>query len=109
MPRRRPIEVTVSELLRDCERWTTNITWPAPIDKRINDLCDAAKDAGEADTLSRGEMVAALVLAAPLDGDRLVELLRTLRKATVRESLVRQPEKDEAKVIVLQQRRPGRR
>ena len=54
-------------------------------------------------------VLAAFVLATPADGERLVELLRLYRRATVRETLVRKPADNDANVIMLSQRHPGRR
>jgi hypothetical protein len=71
---------------------------------------DLAIDAGEQDSLSRSEVLAALVLAARADGEDLVGLLRTYRKATVGQSVVRgADEPKDGNVITLEERRPGRR
>ncbi|MEI9937260.1 MAG: hypothetical protein WDO69_08535 [Pseudomonadota bacterium] len=60
--------------------------------------------------MTRSELIAAVLLAAPAEGDALVELLRTYRKAKVLATVV--PPRiagDGADVIVLKDRKPGRR
>jgi hypothetical protein len=110
MPRKHPREISHAEVIRKCERWATNVMWPAPIDQRLSGLVDLAIDEGEQDTLSRSEMLAALVLSAPGDGEGLVALLRNYRKATVGHSVIRRAHEPEGgTVISLGERRPGRR
>jgi hypothetical protein len=110
MPRKHPREIAHGEVIRQCERWPTNIMWPAPIDQRLSGLVDVAIRDGEQDSLSRSELLAALVLAAPIKGEELAKLLRAYRKATVGQSVVRSgDEPTNAKVIKLAERRPGRR
>lgn len=106
MPRKHPREISHTEVVRQCEKWPTSIVWPAPIDVRLSGLVDLAVDAGEQDTLSRSELLAALVLAAPADGQQLADLLRAYRKARVARSVIHRSEAD---VITLEGRRPGRR
>lgn len=110
MTRRRPREIPHAEVIRQCEKWPTSIMWPAPIDVRLSGLVDLAVEAGEQDTLSRSELLAALVLAAPADGEKLASLLRAYRKAKVGQSVVRRHDASlDATVITLEERRPGRR
>ena len=93
--------------IRHAEKWQTNVSWPAPIDERLSDLVDLAVEAGESDTLSRSEILAALVFAAEPSGLLLREQLSSFRTADVREALIRPP--DGPNVIELRVRRPGRR
>jgi hypothetical protein len=109
MPRKHPRPVPLDDVVRTVERWNSSLSWPAPIDERLNALLKLAVDAGESDALTRSELLAAFVLATPADGERLVELLRLYRRATVRETLVRKPADNDANVIMLSQRHPGRR
>ena len=110
MPRKHPREIPHAEVIRKCERWATNVMWPAPIDQRLSGLVDLAIDEGEQDTLSRSELLAALVLAAPSDGESLVALLRKYRKALVGQSVIRHAREPKGgTVISLGERRPGRR
>lgn len=108
MPRRHPREARPEEKLRQCERWTTNVSWPAPIDQRLTRLVQVAVDAGEAESLSRSELLAALVLHAPKSGAKLRGILDRFRRAPAKEALVRDDDlRDD--VIILEERRPGRR
>jgi hypothetical protein len=100
------------KIVRDCERWTSSIAWPAPIDLRLKELVDRAIDAGEAHTLSRSELLAALVAVAPTDGEKLREALVWYRKATVADVATgaSRPSDDRTtNIIVLETRQPGRR
>jgi hypothetical protein len=111
MPRKHPGKIAGSDILRHCERWPTNVVWPAPIDMRLSALVQLAIDAGEQDSLSRSELIAALVLAAPADGARLHETLlayRTAKAADARIGGKRTVTRD-PNVIVLEERKPGRR
>lgn len=109
MPRRHRREISLTEVVRQCERWPTNVVWPAPIDERLNGLLDLAVEAGEADSLTRSELIAALVLAAPADGDKLAALLRGYRKAKVCDAVIKAPGQSEGRIITLRDRKPGRR
>jgi hypothetical protein len=110
MPRKHPREIPHAEIVRHCEKWPTNIMWPAPIDMRLSSLVDLAVEAGEPDALSRSELLAALVLAAPADGEKLESLLRAYRKAKVGQAAIRKnDESPGTNVITLEGRRPGRR
>jgi len=108
MPRKHPRDIHHSEVIRECEKWPTNIIWPAPIDVRLNALVDRAIQAGEPDTLSRSELLAALVLAAPSEGEELTTILRTYRKAKVAQCMTAGSTSN-GNVITLEARRPGRR
>ena len=110
MPRKHPREIRHDEVVRECEKLPTSVMWPAPIDKRLSALVDLAIDAGEPDTLSRSELLAAVVLAAPADGETLSALLRTYRKARAGHAVVGSDARGgRSNVIKLEARRPGRR
>jgi len=110
MPRKRPRQIRHNEVVRECEKWPTSVMWPAPIDKRLSALVDLAIEAGEPDTLSRSELLAALVLAAPTQGETLSTLLRTYRKAKAGQAVVSSDvHAGRNNVITLEARRPGRR
>ncbi|MFO0617215.1 MAG: hypothetical protein U0414_31755 [Polyangiaceae bacterium] len=110
MPRRKPRRIDASERLRDSERWPTSIIWPAAIDERLGALVDLAiEDGGEAERMSRAELLAALVLAAPAEGEALSDLLRRFRRAKVADAVVKRPGDPSTKVIMLRDRRPGPR
>ena len=60
---------------------------PAPLHDRIEWLCDLAYEAGEPRRPSKMEMVAAVVLASPTDGESAREILKKLGEATVADAL----------------------
>jgi hypothetical protein len=103
-PRR---EISLNDDIRYTEKWTTSISWAAPIDNRLRALVELAIQAGEPDNLSRSEVLAALVLAAAPSGLDLREKLSTLRTEKVRATLVVPPRGGD-KVVTLESRRPGR-
>ena len=107
MSRKRPREIDVTERLRDTEKWSSSLSWPAPIDMRLSGLVDLAIDAGEA--LSRAELLAALVLSAPADGEQLGKLVRSYRTSLVGAARIARGGEPEKNVIVLAERKPGRR
>lgn len=106
----RPKEFRLDLPLRDVESWTTSMAWAAPIHRRLDGLVECAIDAGEAKTLSRAELVAAMIGSFPEDGKKLRAALEHLRLAKVRDVVL---ERDQlspgATVIALDSRRPGRK
>jgi hypothetical protein len=111
MPRKYPGRIAGSDPLRRCERWPTNVVWPAPIDMRLSALVRLAVEAGEQDSLTRSELIAALVFVAPADGAQLHEILLKYRRAKAADARVggKQAAAREGNVIVLEDRKPGRR
>ncbi len=107
LSRKRPREIDAAEPLRDSEKWASSVVWPAPIDMRLSALVDIARDAGE--SLSRAELLAALILSATADGVELGKLVRAYRTAPVRAALIERAGEPAANVIVLSERKPGRR
>jgi len=107
MSKKRPREIDASEPLRDSEKWGSSIQWPAAIDMRLDGLVNLARDAG--DSLSRAELLGALVFHAPTDGEDLSRLLRAYRTASVGAALIQGSGEPDPKVIVLAERKPGRR
>lgn len=96
--------------LRDADTWGTSMNWPAPIHRRLDDLVRNAVDAGEATSLSRAELVAALICSASEEGSDLRRILERFRLAKVRDTVVGGDRLEVGrKVITLESRRPGRR
>jgi hypothetical protein len=58
-------------------RRSTLIQWPERVDNRLDLLLYLANQAGE--NTSRAQLLAALVATVPLDGGRLISLLRKYR------------------------------
>ncbi len=103
-------EIPASVLVRETERWSTSVLWPAPVDERQRGLVELAIDDGaEHENLTRAELLSALVFSAPSSGEELSQLLRRYRKARVGETVVQRQGATSTKVVVLSQRRPGPR
>lgn len=106
MVRRTKREIPLDSRLRDTERWPTSVSWPAPVDQRLDALREIAIEEGESTALSRSELLAALVTDAPAEGTALRRILERYRLAEVRDVVLGGSESD---VVVLSERRPGRR
>jgi hypothetical protein len=102
MMARRRRQIAPDEKLRECEVWQTNIRWPVPVDARLNALIELAEDEGE--SLTRSDLVAAPVCAAPASGAELAKLVKSYRTKRARDITI-----GEAKVVDLPLRKPGRR
>jgi hypothetical protein len=81
------------------------VAWPFPLDRRLDQLVELANQAGA--NTRRHELAAALVAAAPPDGDELLALVIAWRKLLVREVVLDIP--DAAQVVDIPRYRPGRR
>lgn len=81
-------------------------TIPRPISHRADLLIEEARRAGE--RIHRNELVAALILRAPEDGDVLGAMVRDYRKASAREA-VTVGKRRVANVLELPRQRPGPR
>lgn len=106
----RPKDFPLDQPLRETETWSTSMLWPAPVHRRLDGLVKCAVDAGEGSSLSRAELVAALICGASEDGKQLRNTLERFRLAKVRDVVL---ERDglgaDATVITLESRRPGRK
>lgn len=81
------------------------INWPMPVDRRLEQLVELANENGA--NTRRNELCAALVAAAPVDADELLEMILTLRRASVRDVVL--DVRAEADVVHLPKHGPGRR
>lgn len=81
------------------------ISWPFPVDRRLDQLVDLANQAGA--NTRRHELAAALVAAAAADGEALLRLVIEWRKARVRGVVLDVPEA--AQVVDIPRYSPGRR
>jgi hypothetical protein len=88
-----------------CEAKGASITWPIPLDNLVDDHVTNAVEVGPKKT--RRELVAAVLLAVPRDGERLAELITTYRKAKVAD--VAPNEAQGENVIAFRVRGPGPR
>ncbi len=101
----REVSFRGSDRLDRCEAKGAAITWPIPLDNRLDGLVALADEAGQKTT--RKELAAAIILQAPRDGDALAELVTKYRKARV--SDVCPPNTSQKNIIPFQVRRPGPR
>jgi hypothetical protein len=77
----------MSARLKKCPDVAAGIRWPFPLEERLKQLVSKVEDqAGENTT--KTEVVSALILAAPEDGDELAGLLRRYRLASVGDAMV---------------------
>jgi hypothetical protein len=91
--------------LRDQPERQINASIAAPLNVRLDALVELARRAGE--NTNRREVISALVLQAPTDGDALAEWLRRYRRALIRDALV--PGFDEASFLDSTPHGPGPR
>lgn len=77
---------------------------PLALDQRLDALVQRAVNEGE--RTNRRELLAALVYACDLDGDRLSSMLRAYRKATVADAVLDLPADN---VLSFQRHSPGPR
>jgi hypothetical protein len=95
----------MEERLVRCREKGASITWPLPLDNLLDRLVEISDEFGQ--PTSRKELAAAIVFAAPRDGDDLAELLLAYRRAQVSDIA---PEGVAAEnVIDFEVRRPGPR
>lgn len=92
------------QLVRDCPQKQAAVSWPLPVDVRLDELLAQADAAGE--NTCRKELVAAIVAATRLTDAQLGRLLRRYRKTKVRD-LVSMA--DGENVVPFTKHRPGRR
>lgn len=101
----REVHFRADQRLDRCEAKGAAITWPIPLDGLLDQLVSAADEAGQKTT--RKELAAAILLAAPRDGEALATLVTEYRKATVARVLPEVVSGDN--VIPFQIQRPGPR
>lgn len=89
--------------LMRCPQGQAGLSLPVPINQRIDRLCDLADRKGM--NASRKDLVAALVLAAPVDPRKLAKLIERYRTAPAREASIGPGE--EENVLTLRPRKPG--
>lgn len=78
---------------------------PSPVSERLDVLVSMAEGAGAA--TNRGELIAALVLAAPETSDELLQLWLTYRRSVARDAGI--AGMDPARVLRFERHPPGRR
>jgi hypothetical protein len=91
--------------LQRCPEFQIGVGLPAPLSGRLDGLVERA-DAASAKT-SRKELVGALLLSAPVEGETLAELVQRYRKATADEAKI--PGQPDARFLEPERPRPGPR
>lgn len=100
-----PVEIDPSLRVVECPTASLRATIPAPLSERLDVLVAMAEGAGAA--TSRGELLAALILAAPESSDDLFELWRRYRRSVARDAVIEGL--DPTRLLRYQKHSPGRR
>lgn len=95
--------VAGDERLMNCSESKIGLSLPSPLSERLDQLVRLAEGVGERTT--RKEVVASLILSAPMDGPALSERIRQLRSAVVHEAIA----PDESGRVRLSRHGPGPR
>ncbi len=88
----------------DCPEKQAAISWPLPVDAKLDRFLADARDAGE--RTSRRELLAALVAVSQMTGDELGNALRAYRRSRVRDLLAVEREDN---VVPIKRHAPGPR
>lgn len=84
----RPHMLNVDDRVTGCPDRQAGLSWPLPVDAKLEQLLDTARSSGE--PTSRREIAAAIIaMTADLSADELGELLYRYRRATVGDVLRR--------------------
>lgn len=81
------------------------VSWPFPVDRRLDQLVEAANGAGA--NVRRSELVAAIVAAAPADPETLLRMILAWRTSPVRDVVIGVG--GAAQVVEIPRFGPGRR
>jgi hypothetical protein len=99
------MDIDPSMPFRQCPSAVLRGNIPAPIIERLDALVTLAESAGSA--TNRGELIAALILAAPEASDELFDLWRQYRRELAGDATVEGL--DPSRVLRYERHRPGRR
>ena len=97
--------ISATTPLRDCPEGSVGLSFPLPISDRLDALVSLAEASGE--RTNRKELVASLILSAPIQGPELASNLRRYRQASAGEA--RTAGQGSGAVLTLAPRRPGPR
>lgn len=81
------------------------ISWPFPVDRRLDQLVELANEAGA--NTRRNELAAAVMAAAPTEAEQLLDLVISWRKLKVHQVVL--DVDSAAQIIEIPRYRPGRR
>jgi len=97
--------ISATTPLRDCPEGSVGLSFPLPISDRLDALVSLAEASGE--RTNRKELVASLILSAPVQGSELASNLRKYRQASAGEA--RTTGQGSGAVLTVAPRRPGPR
>jgi hypothetical protein len=99
-----------SERLGACPQKNAAITWPVPVDARLDALVELLQHTGGIKT-SRKDLAAAIIMGTKADARRLEAALKAYVKGTVGDAFagLEAPVLDESNVVRFARHRPGPR
>ena len=100
-----PVRLDANDRAADCVSKAAAINWPYPVDRRLDQLVEAANGVGAG--TRRNELAAALVLVAEADGAALFASVVALRTAKVRDVVL--DVEQAAQVVEMPRYKAGRR
>lgn len=103
---RREVHLDPEAPLLECEEKASAVSWPLPVDRRLDELLERLRLAGERTT--RKELAAAILFSCPTDAEDLGQVLRAYRTATAADALVADLS-ESSNVISIERHRPGPR
>jgi hypothetical protein len=104
MTNRKQTSLNVQDAVSSYPHRQAGISWPLPVDAKLEQLLDMARAAGE--RTSRREIVAAIIAQADFTGEELSDVLHRYRLARVGDVL---QSTDTSNVVNFIHRRPGPR
>jgi hypothetical protein len=99
------VRLDANELVAGAVQKAAAISWPYPVDRRLDQLVELANQAGA--NTRRYELAAALLAAAEPDGDELLRLVIAWRRLRIRDVILGVT--DAAQVVDIPRYPPGRR
>lgn len=99
----------LDELVRHAEAWATSMNLPGPIQRRLDGLVARAIEGGESQSLSRSEVVAAMILDHDADGPALRDMVLRYRLAKTRAAILVEEVPSDTNVIWIDRPKAGRR
>ncbi|MEE9415201.1 MAG: hypothetical protein V3V01_07945 [Acidimicrobiales bacterium] len=96
----------LDERVEQCAERNAGVSWPIPLDARLDAILEIARDDGTRTT--RKELIAAMLFDFEPDPDYIADVLRRYRRARVAEVMIHEIP-DGENVIELHQHGPGPR
>ncbi len=99
-------QFNLTDRIENCAERNAGVSWPMPIDAKLDAILDLARDDGTRTT--RKELIAAMLFDFEPDADYIADMLRRYRKAEVKDTVMFDVP-DGENVIELHQHGPGPR